>query len=107
VLSESHIIFFAQIQDGRIQTLIESCDLKGLKDVEEAALFIREHIPGVIAADLVHGPAAICGATGLGWENDSAEAGLWESIVLRSTHTTGITSAAVILTEVPVFGSQI
>ena len=56
---QSNIVFLAEIEDAGIEPLIRRGDLKGLKHMEEITLLVGEHIPGVVAADFVHGPASI------------------------------------------------
>jgi len=75
--------------------------------MEEAALLVRQHVPGVIAANLIHGPARISRAAGLSWENDGAETGFGEAVVLGCPYTTGVTPTAVIIAEIAVLCGQI
>ena len=41
------------------------------------------------------------------WQNNSAETGCWETVVLGSADTTGITATTVVLAEVSVFGCEV
>lgn len=107
MFGQGDIVLLTEIENGRIETLVQSGNLKCLKDVEEAALLVGEHVPGVVSADLVHGPAAISGASRLGWKNHRAEARFRKAVILGCADAAGITPATIILTEIAVLGGQI
>ena len=59
VFRECDVVFLAEIEDSGVEALVRGRDLQGFEDMEEAALLVGQHVPRVIAANLVHGPARI------------------------------------------------
>ena len=75
--------------------------------MEQIPLLVRQHVPRVIAANLVHGPSTIRRPAMLRRQDDRAETGRGEAVVLGCPYTAGVATASVVLAKIAVLGSQV